>query len=97
MLTLYHQDDHFICESIQFKFMSCKRGLAHDSQKEHCLCDTNYIVMFRIMTIILYRVVGMMEHVQILRCNRFDVGDYSSFMCSDYSGGCGLLWAMSLR
>jgi len=78
--------------------MSCKRGLAHDSQKEHCLlCDTTYIVMFRIVTIMLCIVVVMIEHVQTLQHNRLDVGDYSQFMCSDYPGGCGLLWAISLR
>jgi hypothetical protein len=61
------------------------------------LCDTTYIVMFRMMTIMLYTVVGMMKHVQTLQHGRSDVGDYSQFMCSDYSRGCGLLWAMSLR
>ena len=45
----------------------------------------------------MHTVVGMMEHVQTLQRNRFDVGDYSRFMCSDYSGGCGLLWAMSFE
>ena len=71
--------------------MSCKRGLAHDSQKEHCLlCDTTYIVMFRIMTIMLYTVVGMMKHVQTLQHDRSDVGSYSWFVCSGYSRVCGL-------